>query len=368
MQAVVLVGGQGTRLRPLTLTTPKPLVPLGNRPVIEQIVRWLDRNDIDEVLLATQYQAGAFAGWLRHWRGMPVRAIEEPEPRGTAGAVANVAPYVRGTTVVVNGDNLMDLDLRAMLAAHRAARAVATISTDAVDDPTGRGVVVSDAEGRVHEFHEKPAPGAARARTVNTGVYLLEPEAIATIPRDRFCNFEQDVFPALIASGARVQAFQSRHTWIDTGTPAGYRRALAAVLHESAGATPAGDKIGGIWREDAVTIDGNATIQPPAAVGFGTMIAAGVQLAASSVGRECHVLADAVITNSAVWDNCQIERGSHVCDSLIGNGCYIGVGARVDQAILGDGCIIRASAILQPGTTLLPHTTYPGSSQDAANE
>lgn len=364
LQAVVLVGGQGTRLRPLTLTTPKPLVPLANRPVIEHIVSWLEAHGVHEIILATQYQAAAFARWIerRQRRGQTalVQAVEEPEPRGTAGAVAHVAGQLHGTTIVVNGDNLMRLDLAAMLRAHRAAGAAVTISTDAVADPTGRGVVVSDGRGQVLAFQEKPAPGTARANTVNTGVYLLEPAALQAIPRGRFCNFEQEVFPALIGAGQSVCAFQSAHVWIDTGTPTGYLRALAAVLRGDASA-PDGALIRSIWQADSVTIDGAAELEPPVALGFGTMIAAGSRLSGSSIGSECHVLADAIVAESAVWDGCQIERGARVRHSILGHGCYIGAGAVLNGAIVGDGCIIHQDAVVPPGTSLLPHTRWPSS-------
>ncbi|HEX6292548.1 MAG TPA: NDP-sugar synthase [Herpetosiphonaceae bacterium] len=354
MQAVILVGGQGTRLRPLTLTTPKPLVPLANRPVIEHITGWLERYDVAEIILATQYGAEAFERWLRRWRGVPVRAIEEPEPRGTAGAVAHVADALHGTTIVVNGDNLMELDLQAMLAQHQATGAIATISIDGVTDPTGRGVVVADGQGRVHEFQEKPAPGTARASTVNTGVYLLEPAAIAAIPRGRFCNFEHDVFPRLIAQDMPIYAYQSRHVWIDTGTPAGYLRAQAAVL-QAAASTPSGTLFAGVWREDNTTIDGAARVEH-AALGFGTMIASAATIDLSSVGRECHILADARVARSAIWDNCQIERGAVIQDSIVGYNCYIGEGTHIDTAVIGDNCIIGAGAILTRGTTVQPGT------------
>jgi mannose-1-phosphate guanylyltransferase len=357
MQAVILVGGQGTRLRPLTLTTPKPLVPLANRPVIEHIVRWLERYGVTEIILATQYGAKAFERWLRRWRGVPIQAVEEPEPRGTAGAVAHVAHMLSGTTIVVNGDNLMNLDLHAMLSHHQAAQASATISIDAVADPTGRGVVVTDAEARVHQFQEKPAPGTARAHTVNTGVYLLEPAARAAIPAGQFCNFEHDVFPQLIAGDAPVYAFQSEHVWIDTGTPAGYLRAQAAVLRGQASA-PAGTSIDSVWREDSVTIDSAATIYA-AAIGFGTMIASAAMLAHSSIGRECHVLPGAQIEQSAIWDGCQIERNAVLRKSIVGYNCYIGDGAQIDTAVIGDGCIIRANAVLTPGTIIQPGTILP---------
>lgn len=359
MQAVILVGGQGTRLRPLTLTTPKPLVPLANRPVIEHIVRWLERAGATEIFLATQYGAGAFDRWLSGWRGLPIRAVEEPEPRGTAGAVANLATALRGTVAVVNGDNIVDLDLGAMLRAHQAAAAIATIATDSVDDPTGRGVVVTAPDSRVTEFQEKPAPGAARARTVNTGVYLLEPAAVAAIPTGIFCNFEQQVFPALIAATAGVHAFESAHIWIDTGTPAGYLRAQAAVLGGLASA-PAGmlRAPSNVWLDDSVTLDASAELTGGVALGFGTAIAANVRIDGSSVGRECHILPDVRIDGSAVWDGCMVERGAAIAGSIVGYGCYVGAGARIDGAMIGDGCVIPAGTHVPPGAMVQPHQTY----------
>ncbi len=368
MQAVILVGGQGTRLRPLTLTTPKPLVPLANRPVIEHIVAWLERSGVTSVFLATQYQAVAFERWLRRWRGVPVHTAEEPEPRGTAGAVAHIADLLHDTTIIVNGDNIIDLDVAVMLAAHRAAGAVATISTDTVDDPTGRGVVVSDHQGRVHVFQEKPAPGTALADTVNTGVYVLEPAAIVQIPRNTFCNFEQHVFPELVAADAGVHAFQSAHIWIDTGTPAGYLRAQDAVLAGIA-STPAGVRdaeqglLGSasehIWRDESVTIDSAASLRQGVAIGFGTAIASGVTVTASSIGRECHILPNVQISRSALWDGCQVEQNAAIGNSIIGYNCYIGAGVQLDAAVIGDGCNIRAGTTVPAGTTLQPNTTYP---------
>jgi NDP-sugar pyrophosphorylase family protein len=224
-------------------------------------------------------------------------------------------------------------------------------------------VVVSDGHGRVLAFQEKPAQGTAQANTVNTGVYILEPEAIAAIPRDTFCNFEQHVFPDLIHSGTSVCSFQSTHLWIDTGTPSGYFRAQAAVLAGQvsvpAGVPVIGDVQHPVWREDSVTIDSSADIKGGVTVGFGTMIASASTIIASSIGRECHVLPNARIERTAIWDACQVERGAIIEDSIVGFNCYVGVHAQIRGAVIGDGCIIQAEAIVQPGMLLPPGTTYP---------
>ena len=347
MQAVVLVGGQGTRLRPLTLTTPKPLVPLANRPLIEHIVRWLEAGGVSEVLLLTQYRAADFDRWLAEWRGIPVRAVEEPVPLGTAGAVANVAGSLHGTTAVINGDNITNLDLQAMLSAHRATGAVATIAVDAVDDPTGRGVVVLGAGGRVLRFQEKPAPGTAAANTVNTGSYLIEPAALHGVEPGRSTMWETDVFPALIAAGAPVFGWTHPHLWLDAGTPRGYLAAQAAILTGEA-SSPPGEARGGIWVAHHASLDPDASYRGPIAVGAETIVSAGVRLAGPlSIGRRCRVEHGGLVEHGAIWDGSVVGRGAAVVDSIIGYNCIIGEDARVERALLGDGTVVAAGAVIR---------------------
>ena len=337
MQAVVLVGGQGTRLRPLTLSTPKPLVPLANRPLIEHLVRWLQASGVREVLLLTQYRAADFERWLANWRGIPVRAVEEPVPLGTAGAVANVATQLRGTTAVINGDNLTNLDLKAMLAAHRSAGAVATIAADRVEDPTGRGVVVIDASSRVLRFQEKPVPGTALADTVNTGTYLIEPEALDPITPGRSAMWETDLFPALIASGAPVFGWTQPHLWLDAGTPRGYLAAQAAILGGLA-SSPPGAAHGELWLETGAHLEAGVSYRGPIAVGAATAIADGAELAGPlSIGRHCRIESGARVHGGAIWDGCVVGPGARVVDSIIGYNCTIGAGARVEGALMADG-------------------------------
>lgn len=356
MQAVVLVGGRGERLHPLTLTTPKPLIPLANRPLIEHIVRWLERMGAVEALLLTHYRAAAFDRWLKRWQGIPVRAVEEPIPLGTAGAVANVAHSLWGTTAVINGDNLTNLDLRAMTRAHRATGAVVTIAVDAVADVTGRGVVVMDAGGRVARFQEKPAPGAALAATVNTGSYLVEPAALKDIPPGQPAMWESDLFPHLIAAGAPVYGFATPHLWLDAGTPAGYFEAQRRMLQGALSAPP-GIETNGVWAAANTFCDAGAAYTAPIAIGFGAIIAAGARLHGPlSVGAECHILPGAHVAQSALWDGCLVERGAIIERSIIGYNCYIGADARVDGALLGDGAVVRPGAYVRPGSRILPAT------------
>lgn len=354
MQAVILVGGTGTRLQPLTLTTPKPLVPLANRPLVEHIVAWLSGHGVDGILLLTQYRAGDFAPWLRDWKGVPVTAVEEPAPLGTAGAVANVAGWMRGTTAVINGDNITNLDLQAMARAHHATGALVTIAVDRVDDPSGRGVVVSGDGGRVTQFQEKPAPGTALAATVNTGSYLIEPQALDGLEPGQPAMWETQVFPALIASGAPVFAFQAAHLWLDAGTPAGYFAAQDAVLGGAVSA-PAGRHDHGRWTETNVSIDASAVCSGPLAIGYGSIIAAGASLIGpASIGRECHVLPGATVEHSAIWDHCLIEAEARISGSILGYNCYIAAQAIVEGALLGDGVIVRPGVHIPHGSRIAP--------------
>ncbi len=354
MQAVVLVGGRGVRLYPLTQTTPKPLIPLANRPLIDHIVRWLEQSGIEEVLLLTQYRARAFDAWLCSWNGIPVHTIEEPVALGTAGAVANVLRRLHGTTAVINGDNITNVDLRAMGAAHRRSHATATIAVDHVEDVTGRGVVVAGQAGRVTQFQEKPAPPLALSTTVNTGTYLIEPEALAGLAPGEPAMWETEVFPALIAAGASIYAFAQPHLWLDAGTPGGYFAAERAILSGIISA-PSGSFVDGTWVEAHATRDARTTCRPPVALGAGSSLAEGVTIAGpASIGAGCRVAAGAHIGQSAIWDGCMIGPGAIVSGSIIGYNCTIAESARVEGALLGDGVSVKAGAHIPSGSRIEP--------------
>lgn len=358
MQAVVLVGGLGTRLRPLTLTTPKPLVPLANRPVLAHILRWLQAAGVAEVILATQYGAEAFRPFLEHWRGVPVQAVQEPEPLGTAGAVRNVRERLHGTTVVVNGDNMCDLDLHALLRKHRQSKATATIAIDAVDDPTGRGVVVADDAGHVGQFQEKPAPGTALAHTVNTGTYVIEPEVLDQLVQGQPAMWETDLFPALIRQGMPVFAALLPHHWLDVGTPDGYFRAHGLVLSGTFSSPPGEELRPQVWVEDNVSLSAEAWMDGGVTLGFGATVAAGARVHGPvMLGRDVHVLPGAHLTSSAIWDRTLVERDVNIDQSIVGYNCYIGAGAQLQAVLLGDGCVVRAGMVLPAGTALAPGTT-----------
>jgi mannose-1-phosphate guanylyltransferase len=321
MRAVVLVGGEGTRLRPLTLTTPKQMLPVAGRPMIDRVVAQLARHGIDEVVLSLGYRPDAFLAAYPEGTcaGVTLHYAVEPEPLDTAGAIAFAANSagIAERFVVVNGDVLTDLDVTALVAFHRARQAVATLSLTPVKDPSRYGVVPTDEDGRVVAFIEKPAPGEAPTDLINAGTYVLEPEVLGRIPAGRRVSIERETFPALVADGG-LFALASDAEWIDAGTPATYLEAnLKVAAREGGGLDP------------RASVDATATVTE------------------SVLGPGVDVSAGAVVDRSVVLSGARIGRDAVVQDSIVGPNVVIGQGARVDGlTVLGDGASVEAGATL----------------------
>ncbi len=232
MQAVVLVGGEGTRLRPLTYGTPKPMVPLFGVPFLERSLSRLKHAGIDDVILAAGYLPAAITEHFGDGGrlGMRITYVVEAEPLGTAGALKNVERHIRGPFFVLNGDVLTNLDLSAMLASHRKAGGVGTLHLIRVEDPSAFGCVVHDASGRVSAFVEKPPRETAPTDEINAGTYLLEREVLDVIPAGRMVSIERETFPELIAAGRALYAYTTNDYWLDIGRPEHYLRAHRDVL------------------------------------------------------------------------------------------------------------------------------------------
>lgn len=304
MKAVVLVGGEGTRLRPLTLTRPKQMLPVGGRPMIERVLSWLGGHGVDEAVLSLGYRPDAFLGAYPDGEAAGVRlryAVEE-SPLDTAGAIRFAASEagVDATFVVVNGDVLTDLDVGRLVGFHRSHPAEATIALTPVEDPSRFGVVATDADGRVTAFVEKPPAGTAPTNLINAGTYVLEPSVLERIEPGRRVSIERETFPALVAAGT-LFALGSDAAWLDAGTPA----ALLAANLVHAG--PGG----------------------------------------SVVADDAKIHAGATIVRSLVMEGAEVGPGALVEDSIIGARARIGAGARVSHlSVLGDGCTVEAGAEL----------------------
>ena len=321
MIAVVLVGGEGTRLRPLTFTTPKQLLPIAGVPMIERVIANLAHHGIDQVVLSMGYRPDAFVEAYPDERcaHLPVRYAIEPEPLDTAGAVRFAARWagIDERFVVVNGDVLTTLDLGALVTLHADRGAEATISLTPVDDPSRFGVVPTDETGRVLAFIEKPAPDTAPTNLINAGTYVLEPTVLDRIADDRRVSIERETFPVLAEEG-RLFALASDAYWIDTGTPETYLQANLDVI---------GD--GPPLVADSAHVDSDATVTR------------------AVIGAGCRVDARAAVTDSVLIDGARVGEGAIVSRSMVGPGAVIGAGARLEAlSVIGAGQHVPAGSAL----------------------
>jgi mannose-1-phosphate guanylyltransferase len=323
MRAVVLVGGEGTRLRPLTETIPKPLVPLIDRPFLHVVLDHLATHGVHEVILSSPYLEPAFASFIGERHGDPtITWITEATPLGTAGAVANAARHLDGTFLALNGDILTDLDLTALVAFHRERGAVGTIALTPVDDARPFGLVATDEDGRVREFREKPerlVPG-----WVNAGTYVLEPSALRRVPTDRPVSIERETFPGLIEAGDPLFGYASRDYWMDLGTPEKYLRATFDVLE---------GRVGGL-APVAPHVDPGARVSLRSQLGRWVVLGPAVDVADG-----------AVIEDSVVLAGARIGAGATVRDSIVGPGASVGAGAVVEGAVLAEGARIAPGCV-----------------------
>jgi mannose-1-phosphate guanylyltransferase len=348
---VVLVGGAGTRLRPLTLNAPKQMLPIVEVPMIERVLAYLEPHGVDEVVLSLGYLPDAFTALFPDGRAGDVRLTYaiEPEPLDTAGAVGFAARFAGITErfLVVNGDILTDLDVSAMVAFHDRRGAQATISLAEVADPSAFGLVPIDGDGRVVAFVEKPAPGAVpptasqatrHGYLINAGTYVLEPSVLDHIPEGRRVSIEREVFPAL-ARAESVYGFPSPDYWTDTGTPLQYLEAqLVLVSGRRPGPPAPGARIwpSGLWTlGDA---DLGHDVRGPAVIGDGAEVAAGAGVEGSVIGARARVEAGAQVVDSVLLPDAVVGEGAVVHRSILGRGARVGENAKVTGvSVLGDG-------------------------------
>jgi mannose-1-phosphate guanylyltransferase len=342
VRAVVLVGGEGTRLRPLTLTTPKQMLPIVEQAMIERVVGHLGNHGIDDAVLSLGYQPAAFIDAYPDNRiaGVTLSYAVEPTPLDTAGAIRFAARHagMDETFVVVNGDVLTDLDISALVAFHRQRGAEATISLTPVDDPSSFGVVPTDAEGRVSAFIEKPSRDDAPTNLINAGTYVMEPSVLDRIPAEGRVSVERETFPALVAAGT-LFAQGSEAYWLDTGTPAAYLRAHADLLlgrrpgPPAPGAVASPDVGPGVWR-------------------IGEVEAAGATVSRSLLGQGSSVAAGASVAGSVIGAGAVVEEGASVVDSVLLPGARVAASASVEgsvvgpRAIIGQRCVIHALSVI----------------------
>jgi mannose-1-phosphate guanylyltransferase len=354
VRAVVLVGGEGTRLRPLTTTVPKPLLPIVGQAFLERQLAWLSSHGVDDVVLSLGYLPDAFEAHFPDARcgDVSLHYATEPYPLGTAGAIrfAAASAGIDDRFVVCNGDVLTTLDLTALVEFHVDRSAEATIHLTRVDDPSAFGVVPTYDDGEVKAFVEKPPPGAAPTDWINAGTYILEPSVLRDVPLDLTVSIERETFPRMLEERRRLFAHGTDDYWLDIGTPEKYVQAHLDVMSGVLGLPPlagAREMAPGVWALGELDVAPDAVLSATVLLDADSVIGPAVQLRDTMVGRGARVGAASSLEHSVVGVRAQVGERVRVVDSIIGPGAVVG-----DDAVLLDQTIIGAGARVEPGTKL----------------
>jgi mannose-1-phosphate guanylyltransferase len=343
LTAVILVGGEGTRLRPLTKRTPKPMLPLVDRPLLAYTFEHLRRHDVDRAVLSCGYLPTPIQEHFGDRYGsLALEYRVEPAPLGTGGGIRFGADGVAETFVALNGDVLHGADLTAMVAAHRETGAAGTVLLVPVEDPSRYGLVRCDDDGRVRAFVEKPRPEEIDTNLINAGLYVLEPEVLDLIPPGGAVSIERDVFPQLVAAG-RLYGFRLDGYWRDVGTPESYLHAHRDVLERNV-VTEVGEALGPdyVLVQEGAQVSPGARLVPPVFVGAGAAVAAGARIGSLAViGPGARVGANAVVEAAVVGARAVVGPESGVSGSILG-----------DDVELGAGCDVRALSVVGPGARI----------------
>ena len=346
MKAILLAGGKGTRLRPLTLHTPKPIVPIFNRPFLHYQIDLLQQvPEVDEVILSLNYQPRRIEEIFGDGSalGIKIRYVVEPAPLGTGGAVRYAGDSLTDSVIVFNGDVLTQVDLAAVLRLHRERRARATIVLTPVDNPTAYGLVETDAEGNVRRFLEKPNPDEITTNYINAGIYILEPETFDRIPKDVPWSIERSFFPSFIERGETFVAFPYDGYWIDIGTPEKYLQVHRDIMNGEYLAPPfAGQDARYVHLGADARVDEGAEVHGPAFIDAGTVIRRGATVGPHSVlAHGCLLEEDARVHGAIVWSHGRVCQEAHVRDAILGRHCHVGRGATVGAGtVLGDKSVL----------------------------
>lgn len=334
MQALILAGGKGTRLRPLTVYTPKPIVPICNRPFLLYQIDTLRRAGIKNITLSLSYQPHKIEQLLGDGSdyGVNLKYTVETQPMGTAGAYKYAEDLIREPTVVFNGDILTDLDLKTVIREHNARGATATIVLTPVENPTAYGLVETEKDGRVRRFLEKPKADEITVNTINAGTYILEPKVLDFIPAGENHSFEYGLFPSLLERKEKFYAHIPQRTyWIDIGTPERYLRAHMDLLAGRVGRIHLKERLGNF---DAATA---AEIDELSIIGDDCVIKPGAEVINSVIGPGCYIEEKARVENSILWAHTRVGANARLFGAIVGRGCHIGRSAQVGYgAVLGD--------------------------------
>jgi NDP-sugar pyrophosphorylase family protein len=341
MKAILLAGGKGTRLRPLTLHTPKPIVPIFSRPFLYYQLDLLRQiPDITEVILSLNYQPRRIEEVFGNGAdlGINIRYLVEPSPLGTGGAIKFAEPHLDGPVIVFNGDVLTQIDLNAVLRLHRERHAKATIVLTPVANPSAYGLVETESDGKVRRFLEKPNPDEITCDTINAGIYVLEPDTFDRIPKDTPYSIERVYFPSLVDRKETFVAYVYRGYWIDIGTPAKYMQVHRDIMDGTYQAAPFAGQSRGLVSADGARVEEGVDITGPCFIDADAILKPGARIGPYSViGRQCHIEEGASVEGAILWANNWIGRDAQVRDAILGRNCHVGRNVTIQPgAILGD--------------------------------
>ncbi|HWG09683.1 MAG TPA: NDP-sugar synthase [Solirubrobacteraceae bacterium] len=360
MQAVILVGGEGTRLRPLTSTVPKPVVPLVDRPFISFMLEWLKQHGVDDVIMSCGFLATSVRNVLGDGSGLGIRLrfVEEPDPRGTAGALKFAASMLDERFLMLNGDVLTDIDLSAQIAQHERTGAKATLALVPVADPSAYGLVHLEEDRSVRDFVEKPSPDAIDTNLISAGAYVLEREVLDLVAPERNVSIEREVWPQLIGKG--LFGFPAESYWLDIGTPERYLQGTFDIIEGNV-RTAVGERLGSDWLAIDPGAQTNGRVIPPAVLERGVTVGEGAQVGSLVVlGEDVSVGAHATVERAVILKGAEIGEGATLRDCIVAAGCRIGARTTIGGgAVLGEGVTVGADNVIDRGARIFPGVSLP---------
>ena len=362
LQAVIMAGGEGSRLRPLTSNVPKPMLPVANRPLMEHIIELLRRHGITDIVATVQFLSSVIRNYFGDGSdlGVSLSYATEEVPLGTAGSVMGAQDLLNGTFVVVSGDALTDIDLSAVVASHRAKGAVATLVLKRMSDPLEFGIVMTDDDGRIERFLEKPSWGQVFSDTINTGIYVLEPDIFDLIPADQPFDFSSELFPMMLDKGLPLFGYVTDSYWTDVGNTDAYLQAQQdALAGKVAVGIPGFELRPSVWIGEDVEVDPTARLEGPLLIGDNCQIGPGARVGPSAViGTNSIVGDDAVVSNGVMMERARVGPYARIIGGILGRGATLDRGAVLEEAaVLGDEVAVGAGALVKARVKVYPSKT-----------
>jgi mannose-1-phosphate guanylyltransferase/phosphomannomutase len=359
MKTVIMAGGEGTRLRPLTCNRPKPMVPIANKPVMEHIIELVKKYDMRDIAVTLQYMPEQIKEYFSDGGefGVNLRYYEEKTPLGTAGSVKNAEDFLNDIFVVISGDALTDINLEDAVKFHLKNHSIATLVLKKVDIPLEYGVVVTDKKGRITRFLEKPSWGEVFSDTVNTGIYILSPEVLSFFRKDEIFDFSKNLFPILLKEGLPMYGYVTDDYWCDIGDLRAYKQAHADIMEGKVRLSVPGKKIQkGIWIDEGTEIEEGARIESPCIIGKYNKIKKNSHIGEYSVIGDFNIIEERTsIKRSIIFKNCMIDKNVQLRGSVISSKVHMRESSSAfENSVIGDDTVVKDNAVIKPNIKIWP--------------